>query len=254
MIIQLLDAPGPIKLVDQVTEDLCLGRNVLLITPRTVPLGALQDAISAGTSQRERWLQAVSVFGEPADSEEALAHLARALGLEPMPCNIEEIVAHQDCPEVIMLTDTDTLAPREGRVWLQLLWEWAEQLKHVSDTQVQPIGRVVCLCLHATVLGDKVPASDINLSIRWWWNVPSALEVQLLCRLENRRYSLEAAWREHTLPSLAGNDVELVEHLWGAVVQPADGLMERLRQFASERGWDAYLSQWKRVLDSRLLH
>jgi hypothetical protein len=81
-----------------------------------------------------------------------------------------------------------------------------------------------------------------KLTVRWWWGIPSALEMRQLCRFasydeEGAEQTSGSRWREHVLPGLVGNDVELAEYVWDQTRSTGDDLIERLGSLAESREW-----------------
>ncbi|GIK37998.1 MAG: hypothetical protein BroJett011_18310 [Chloroflexota bacterium] len=245
---QVLDAPSASQLINQLIEEMYLGRSVLLITPETQSLADIRSAISLGVNRRNLWLEEISLGELPLKYDGAIAQLSDFLRLDPVPQTLEALLLHERCPEVILLNDIEKLSTVDSQTWFRLLENWAQQSKRIRDTQVHPVARRVCLCSPATVLTGNLPKSDVALSVRWWWSIPSSLEMQLLCRLQAPEYTLETIWREHLLPSLTGNDVELLEYLWDKVTQPLDVLVDSLQEFALAKGWKRHSERWTKLL------
>ncbi len=245
---QVLDVPSASQLIDDVIEDLRLGRSVLLVAPETQSLSEIRSAISYGVGRGGLWGEEISLTEMSENYEGAVSRLSDYLRLDPPPKTLEALLLHESCPEVILLNDIERLSTMDSHTWLHLLESWAQQTKRIRDTQVYPVTRRLCLSSPATILAGIAPKSDVTLSVRWWWNIPSTLEMQLLCRLQDPEYNLEAIWREHLLPSLTGNDIELFEYLWDRITQPTDVLFDNLREFALAKGWQRHTEQWLKLL------
>jgi hypothetical protein len=154
------------------------------------------------------------------------------------PWTIEHLYeALEGRPEAILLDHAANIVPDQLCRLLQLLNEWAEYSQALAGRSERPIS--LCLFLPAPTALSNIPPTNVYLSVRYWWMIPSALEMQLLCRLRhgsNRRDSA-SLWREHVLPSLAGGDAELIDILWDEPDISTDALVTRLKMIAAERCW-----------------
>lgn len=134
-------------------------------------------------------------------------------------------------PEVLLLK------PREGGLaldskWLTAIERWALACRRYASQY----RRRLCIVASASSL-PATPEPNITMAVRRWWGIPSALETQLACRLTSEEEGPVSLWREYLIPSLAGNDLTLGEHLWDAVIEPEDHIVARLAEYGRRRGW-----------------
>jgi hypothetical protein len=147
---------------------------------------------------------------------------------------LEDLTLCHQAPEVLLLKSLEEIPPPKRNEWLLAVERWAaSSLRHSPERR-----RKLCVVAAAySVFQNGLPKSDVALSVRMWWGVPSALEIHLACRLMSQEETPLSLWREHLIPSLAGNDLTLGEYLWDVVTDPPEALLEKLAQYGAERGW-----------------
>ena len=92
--------------------------------------------------------------------------------------------------------------------------------------------------LIASLPAALIPEETVSRGVCWWWGFPSELEMQVLCRLnDNSSSDLERRWREYMLPAICGGDQELIWTLWDVVLLGFNEMNERLRTYATDKGW-----------------
>jgi hypothetical protein len=160
---------------------------------------------------------------------------------------VESLAVSEGLPEIIHLRGFDELTDNARGKWLALMRRWADAAKSREAQGWRPTA--LCMMASASSL-PHLPPEDVWLVTRWWWALPSALEMRLLCRhgsdAVGRNLDLETRWREHIMPSLVGNDIGLAHFLWNDLTKDSDYVIERLKKWAAQKGWTIEaLSKWK---------
>jgi len=160
---------------------------------------------------------------------------------------VESLAISEGLPDIIHLRGFGELTENAREKWLALVRRWADAVKSREAQGWRPTA--LCLMTSASSLPD-LPSEDVWLVTRWWWALPSALEMRLLCRQVSDGaggdVDLETKWREFIMPSLVGNDVGLARFLWKDLTRDSDHVTERLRTWAVEKGWTVEaLAKWK---------
>ena len=155
--------------------------------------------------------------------------------------NIQNLLRIEKLPELIHVRefstpDTENVVARQR--WIGLIQDWVEASR---NTVAEGIGVAPTLCLVAKLRDfDFVPPEEREgLSIYWWWGFPSSLEVRLACRFGSQDVDADEAanrWREQVLPSIAGTDFNLAEHLWDVILESTEVIVQRLDEYASREG------------------
>ncbi|MBC7227473.1 MAG: hypothetical protein H5T61_09580 [Thermoflexales bacterium] len=148
-------------------------------------------------------------------------------------CRVLEDLAGSPNPEPeVLLIQPRAEGPTLDDQWLLALERWASAAKRYAPSQ----RRKLCVVVPADSL-PRMPQPDITVAVQRWWGIPSALETRLACRLASQEEGPVSLWREHLIPSLAGNDLALGEYLWDIVMGPEDEILAGLAQYGMERGW-----------------
>jgi hypothetical protein len=142
-------------------------------------------------------------------------------------------------PEIISVRGLDELTGDARQLWFTFAERWASLAQsRVSQTPLP------CLWIMSTLSpADRIPRSEVWLRVFWWWSLPAALEIQLLCHAQEVDGGSSAApianWRAALLPGLAGNDFLLAEVLWDVLPEAKEQIFKRLSEFAAQQGWTA---------------
>ncbi len=228
--------------LDLLAEDLAHKRSILVILPAGVEPAALWSDL-----QTELWRREFSVLelSLPALSGDRPPVIAMSESLRvtwpsgDTPRTVANLAELDDLPEVIILEGLHELQDDGRLAWLAFLKQWAQVCQTLADSGKEPTRLCVITQAEATI--THVPESGLHLAIHWWWGFPSALDMRLLCRLNNaseNSYCL-ARWREYLLPALAGCDLSLAEYLWDSLDSSTEELVQHLDAFAQSRGWTA---------------
>jgi hypothetical protein len=200
-------------------------------------LADLQEQLSERLSADG--LDAEAIDAREADSaDEVLKQVAGALGGLAVGATAAGLVGlMQDAmPPGLLVSGVSECPSAVQDAWLGMLTQWALASKQVAD-----LGRTPCPMVIPLVVGQapaSLPLGDLHLEVRSLWGLPSALEVQVLCRVEATRDGLCAStWREHVLPAVVGDDVALLDRLWDAILGDPDDFLTALNAYAEERKW-----------------
>lgn len=237
----LFRLPGPQRFIIRLVEDLGERRSLLVLVPDGINSEDVWCAMWDELWRREftiyeAWLPEMRGEYLPA------AALGEKLGVRwpspTAPRTVANLAVAPFLPDVIWLGGFADL-PAETRVsWLEFLLQWAQASKNIIDQGGRPA--TLCLICPAWTLPTPPSEGSLYLSVRWWWGMPSALELRLLCRIGEdnaQNEGVTAGWREYILPSLAGSDLSLAEWLWDDVYSDINHLTHRLVKFAERRGW-----------------
>ncbi len=246
----LMQMPTARQLLDQLLDDLRLGRSVLGLLPEGVDPSLLRSALWDGLGH---WhLHTQEVFMSQLDAQIPAAALGQALGVDwgasTVPRTVENLLRQADLPEILFLDGFDELT-KEARVqWLQFMVQWAQvcQGRYSTDEGGPEIPPALCLLAQASKVPHPPPLTNVKLSILVWRGIPTTLEMRLLCRLASEQDTAPLSrWKEHTIPAIAGSDLDLSDYLWAQEYRTGAELAHMLRAFAQDRGWDqAEMEAW----------
>ena len=230
--------PTARRLLDQTFDDLRVGRSILGLLPEGVDPILLRSALWDGLGYLHLHIAEVSLSH---NAQSPAAAIGQALNVnlrgDLAPRTVETLLDLPNFPEILFLDGFEELDETDRVRWLRFMAHWAQvcQGKHSTDVPSS------ALCLLAPA--SKVPyqyldSTNVFLTIRPWWGIPSILEMQLLCRLTSLQdISSSSRWREYIIPSLSGSDLNLGDYLWDKVQRTDTKLMDALRDFAFRRGW-----------------
>lgn len=241
--------PGGRHFLENVQEDLKDQRSLIILLPSGFEPEPLGDTLCFNMEQQgfaftRIWLPDLSLEHGPP------AALGKALGItwshsQPVR-TVETILQSQDLPEIIYLDGLDSLPQEHSVAWIAFIQQWAQACQGRAETAESDLP-VLCLIAQAIHILPYDLTTNVFLSIRYWWGIPSALELRLLCRMESDggQNTSVSRWREHVLPALAGSDTKLVEYLWDRVDTTNEALIDLLLLYAQDRGWNqAALKEW----------
>ena len=237
----LMRAPSVQQFLNALLDDLSERRSLLVLLPEGIEARDPWYALEGHLVRRDFYIKEIVLPDLPTDSSPPVA-LGNTLNVQwpedSSPRNIANLMLSQDLPEIIHLTGFDELAESAKRTWGAFLSDWARASKNILDQEATTPPALILFAL-GSAFPLPLPESDLYLAIHHWWGFPSALEVQMLCRLENvngEQVPLRR-WREHLLPSLVGNDIALAGHLWDQLSLDFDQLLSLLQSYGERRGW-----------------
>ena len=253
---QLFRMPTVDKFMEGLIDDMSRGRTVLVLLPDSVELDLIWNQTNAVLERRQGINKKWHEFRIPEIIGDESPHLALARACQitwpdqTTPRTISNLLDLDDFPDLLLLRDLSSLSDDEQDSWLDLVERWQATRQSVLNRDGRPKG----LVLIDKFKGFRPRISSIldklQVEIRWWWGIPSALEMRQLCRLansdeENANLTTVSSWREHVLPGLVGNDVELAESLWDHAQSSGKDLLEYIGSLAAFRGWtEVDLKAW----------
>lgn len=226
----------------RVADDLYQGLSTVVLFPRGPEPISIWQIVYELLWQRDCDVTEVLLPALAAE-EPALGTLSKALGVKWSTTEradaLDHLVANRDLPDVILLRGFEQLTEGQRDDWLALVRRWAEAVKAVEAQTRRP--SALCLMIRAESLPGPPPTPSVWLSVRWWWAIPSTLEMHTLCRFgtdsSSHELDLQSRWREYLLPSLVGNDVELTQALWNKVSLGLNEIVDCLNMWATRMGW-----------------
>jgi hypothetical protein len=242
------------RLVDSLSDDLGDRRNVLLLLPAPVPDDSILDALGVRLDERSFLVQRIYLSDDETIGPGQL--LIDELGVPwpdaAEPCSASNVIrgllrqSDVDAwPDVIVVQGlaAQTCGTRDRWIWFGREWAGLSQGVRVVSRGLPRI----CLVARANDMASPLLGETVGLSIRYWWGFPSVLEHSLLIRNSSDGLSFGALerWREKVIPAIAGQDIDLAEHLWREPDIDMRVLLSFLREVAASRGWTrSRLTAW----------
>lgn len=246
-------APSVERFFDQLTEDVSEGRSLVVVVPNSAHPNELRSAIKERLERRgiENLILRLT---EVPDMTKPVQALANQLQVEWQPAKIARtaenllrlrIAQYPDEQTVVFLEGFDELEVDARQSWLELLTLWSNMTHAIANTMVPTTS--LCLIAQADGLLSCLPNSMLYLKIRWWWGVPSRIEVQLYCHSLSEAGDAmeETLWREYLLPHLVGDDVTLLKYLWDKLFGAPTELLSSLANYAESRWPDHQVAEWR---------
>ena len=239
----LLQMPSTRQLLNLMAEDLRYGRSLVALLSDGIEPYLLRPALFGELEPLH--LHIHEVYIPDLDADAPAAALAVALGItwrsSTMPRTVENLLKHTNLPEVLILDGFDELNTNDRIQWLHFIVQWAQvcQGKHFGGHVGSETPPALCLIAKASKIPHPPPRTNVLLTMRIWWGIPTTLEMQMLCQLAAEEDSSPLnRWKEYTIPAIVGSDLQLADYLWVAEYHNSLQLAEELRRYAQKRGWD----------------
>lgn len=155
-----------------------------------------------------------------------------------VPPTVANLVRAQGLPEILFIEGFEYLRPEHRSRLLEFLEQWSQYSHNALDVGGRPTAFVLVIPANSTM---KLPKSNVALSVRWLWGIPSGLESKLLIRIMQETNSVNNSWqnlwRENVLPAISGDDLSLADQLWDDCLD-ISRITDSLRKYAMQREWD----------------
>lgn len=241
MLVDFWRLPQVAALAATWVNDVRDGRSLLLLAPRYQGTAVVSAELRHLLSDAGFYVRGADVSSWP-EAGDLLQLLQRELGCESAPGGTAEgldwLERCSDTPDVLVVTGLERGEGDLRRRWLGGLDRWALMSKEAADSE-KTLPPVVVVAPVAWAAGG-LPRNQTHLVTRGLWGRPTALDVQMLCRLtqDERAMSVAQRWREHVLPSLVGDDLGLIPALWDEVLNGMGSLLSALNRYAEDMEWD----------------
>ncbi len=236
--------PSVQNFLETLKDDLANKRSVLLLLPPTLKEEDIWPLLRAYIAGRGFYSEEIITKDLPVEKP-LLATLASSLRAQwnsnVSPLSIEHFYNNvAGLPDVAYFEGFDELSCDDRQKILQFFIEWSGTSHIIMDQGINPLA--LCIITSSPEALISTPATDTHLGVHWWWGMPSALEIKLICRiLGNNQDESMSLWMESILPSIAGSDTALADHLWDYHDLTIDGIMQKLHSYALIRNWDIAL-------------
>jgi hypothetical protein len=234
---QILLMPSSNNLIENITGDVLAGQSVIVLLPIGVPGSPIIEELVRRLQAKNRQIQTVE---GPFLSTSNFA--ARVLGgVKAESAELSSILADPSFPEIVLLECGTNKNSYVGDA-ITLVTEWARYAKQVTPG----FGRICSLLLviNANNFTISLPSIDTCLSIRWWWGLPSELEVRLLNRLNLRDTSgVDDLWRECVVAAFGCGDAAITIDMLEKPLLSFRDCIEYLRSYGSRSGIKPYIGK-----------
>lgn len=246
----LMQMPTARRLLDLISDDLRCGRSVLGLFPDGIDSSWLRLGLWDGLAHCHLQIDEINI--PQLDVQTPAGALAQALGVDwgasNAPRTVENLLRQTCLPEILFLDGFDELPEKDQIQWLQFVVQWAQvcQGRNFPDDGGSETPPALCLLAQASQVPYPLPQTNVLLSIRVWRGIPTTLEMRLLCRLASEQDSGPLSrWKEHTIPAIAGSDIDLADYLCDQEFLDRAELADLLRAYGRRRGWDqTELEDW----------
>ena len=247
------------RFLDRVVDDLIEGKSPVVLLPLGIEPEDVWAQVFAKLDSRRFTYRSVYVSDLPSGAP-PVSSIANELGIswpDPTysrtPSNLIKLMHDSEILDIICLREVSVV---NSDIWLQFLHEWNQENTRLVDQDKNLKPKPLLIIDEAASILGNLPNNVSDMTIRWWWGIPTSLEMRLLCRTldSSESTSISGNWREHLIPSLSGNDVSFAEYLGTSVEGAQQELFASLRDFGIQMKWDAgKLEEWGAniFLDSR---
>ena len=233
-----LQIPTARQLIDLIQDDLREGRSVLGLLPEGIDPSFLRSALWDGLAH---WHLSIHEVPISPGAQSPASALGQALGVDwgnkTAPRTVENLLKQAGLPEILFLDGFEELAEKDRVQWLRFMVQWAQVCQGRQSTDIS--SPALCLLVRASnVPYPYIDSTNVFLTIRPWWGIPTILEMRLLCRLASAQDTTPLGrWREYIIPALSGSDLSLGDYLWDKIHRTSQNLVGALQDFACDRGW-----------------
>lgn len=238
--------------LDQLLDDLRQGRSVLGLLPQGIGTEVLQSVLWNELESYDLRIDEISI--DEYETLDPVSSVFRSLGLandseEPTPFGVEYLLSQVGVlPEVLFIDGFNNVGKDSRLAWLRFIVRWAElcKAKNSSSFSDPTIPSAICLLTNGKFVPYPLPRTDLFLNIHVWWNIPTVLELRLLCRLASDQFTgLSSYWMESIIPELSGSNLRLADFLWNRKTDTHIDLVSSLSCYAEEQNWE--LSEIKEI-------
>jgi hypothetical protein len=148
---------------------------------------------------------------------------------------LEQIVESESSPNFLILDHFEACNPQYQATWFKAISRWSEKYRSIARSG-NPKAMILPILAESLDL-HKGPEPDTHLVYMTWAGIMSALEIRMVCRMNQTGKVVEDQWREYLLASLSGGDIDLCQHLWDAVLEGVEKIQTALEEYAFLRNW-----------------
>jgi len=233
--------PSVQNFIEALKDDLANRRSVLLLLPSTMRANEIWPLLRAYIAAKSFTFEEVTVADLLA-GQSLLASMPSTLRVQwnsnASPLSIDHFYSNAGkLPDVAYFDGFDDLPSDQKNQMLQFFTEWSDASHIIADQGGNPLA--LCIITSSREILTNTPPTDTHRGVHWWWGVPSALEMKLICRiLGNNQDEQMTLWMESILPAITGSDMALADHLWDDYDLTIEGLRKKLDSYAVMRNWD----------------
>jgi hypothetical protein len=238
MALNALKTASLMRFIASLVDDAACGLSTVVTIPPFVDAASLLDQVIAEGSRRDMVVRDVPAL---VPDDDPLDVIVEGLGHEwsspEAPRTVGAMLRSDLIPDATVV-DCTGLPASALSAWEGLARRWADATKALADAG----GRTPAIAVFCRDVGPGTHSLPEEIHLRWRcsWGMPSALEMQLLCREAGMPGdALEGRWREFVLPALACGDTDLAQDLWQACTVSLDQLLTVLTDYGRRRGWTA---------------
>lgn len=232
----LMQMPTARQLLDHMLRDLRSGRSVLGLLPEGIDSSLLRSALWDGLEHLHLHIEEIAI--SDLDAQMPVAALGQAMGVDwgAPTTTVGNLLKQVGRLEILFLEGFNELTEESRVQWLRFMERWARECQDGDYADMIP--PALCLLAEASKV-SRPPSTNVYLSIHFWRGIPTTSEMRLLCQLVGDQAPTSLSrWKEHTIPAIAGSDLELVNYLWAEEYCNGRELAGVLQNFAEKRGWN----------------
>lgn len=227
---EYLNLPGVVASRIRAAQALAQGRTVFALTGLALDPRRWASLVRADPILRD--FVPIEVAVEPSRSPADL--VSAALGVHCDRVLVDDSV---HCPEwqYVIVEGLDDLPNSDISHWgaFGRRWAAASRARRTAGSCLPPLFVVT---RSSADVGP--PRGDLLFETHAVYRATSELDVRVLARTRaGDRMEVEDHWREHVLPPLVGNDLELLDALWQPCLSELATFEEAARAVAAARGW-----------------
>ncbi len=163
------------------------------------------------------------------------------------PMTVENLLLSSGLPDCMIFIGFSKLKYEDKILWIEFLNNWNNVTLSSTHRYIIQKPSLCFIISGYDELSGEIDAHP-QLSSRYWFGIPSALEIRLLCRFSNNftnHGNGKARWLEYMIPSLVGSDVFLVELIQEVLFSDNDDIIDFFSQDAVKKSWTKNnLSKW----------
>lgn len=229
----------------RIAEDLIQGRSVILSYPNGFDYSWILESIRTIFFERDLLYNEIII---PDSTSNCSKYIADVLGLISetgyTPESPSGLIELPDLPEMVLFTSSPDLSPNEVEKWLEFIGKWS-RLAH-KRANIGQNHTAILLPVSGNITTEMLPDSDLMLSIRYLWGVPSLLESRLLCRQfwrEDGYNEFLNLWYEYVYGAVSMGDLNFLAYLWENGRNNRETIQRHILDYAELKNWDLDFSE-----------
>ena len=229
----------------RISEDLSQRRSVILSYPNGFDYSWILESVRTNLFEQDILYSEIRI---PDSTSNCSRYIAEVIGMASetgyTPESPSGLIELSNLPDIILFSSFSELQSDEVAKWLEFIEIWS-RLAH-RNANIGQMHTAMLLPVSGDITGDMLPSSDLMLSIRYLWGVPSLLESRLLCRQfwnQDGNNEFLSLWYEYVYGAVSMGDLNLLVYLWENGRNGRENIKRHILNYSKSKNWDLDCSE-----------